>query len=189
MITSDQFSNLFMTYRQRFEAIALYYVRDAVVTEDLVMEGFMRLWACRDSIPEDCNIPGYVLTIIKHLCMDWLNAQKKQWEVQQKVRSHYSDVVDEGIRSLSVSDPKELYADEVYRLISCTLETLPVMTREIFIHVRYNGKTYKEVAEAYNITVRRVNFEIQKTIRAMKLSLADYLPATLITLYMKELYL
>ena len=41
---------------------------------------------------------------------------------------------------------------------------------------RYQNKTNKEIAEVFNISVKGVDYHIALTIKALRISLKDYLP-------------
>ena len=42
--------------------------------------------------------------------------------------------------------------------------------------------SYKEIAEKYGITVRRVEFELEKAVKQLRVALKDYLPVLLMLL-------
>ena len=44
------------------------------------------------------------------------------------------------------------------------------------------GMSYKEIAEKYGITVRRVEFELEKAVKQLRVALKDYLPVLLMLL-------
>ena len=54
---------------------------------------------------------------------------------------------------------------------------LPSLTREIFIDSRFRFLSHKEISEKYNLPVRRVKWEITKTLDVLKVALKDYMPA------------
>lgn len=47
-ITAQEFSRLFIRYRDRFVSVAMSYIRDEVVAEDIVAESFTNFWDNRD---------------------------------------------------------------------------------------------------------------------------------------------
>ena len=57
-----------------------------------------------------------------------------------------------------------------------------VLTREVFVARRFEELSYKEIAEKYGITVRRVEFELEKAVKQLRVALKDYLPVLLMLL-------
>ena len=68
----NSFNRFFTDYQQRFVSFACSYVHDEVIAEDIVIESMMYYWENKDRLPRDTNIPAYVLTTIKHKCIDYL---------------------------------------------------------------------------------------------------------------------
>ena len=152
-MTTAEFGRLFATWRARFEAIACRYVRSAAVAEDLVSDSFMSFWENRGRIPADANLQAYILIIVRNKCLDWLRAQSLHAKIEQ-----------------------------VAAIVRQSLDRLPELTREVFVARRFEELSYKEIAEKYGITVRRVEFELEKAVKQLRVALKDYLPVLLMLL-------
>ena len=112
-----EFGRLFACYRPRFELLANRYVRNRTVAEDIVSESFMTLWENREKLPADCNLPAYVLTVVRNRCLDWLRAQSRHAQIEQQVYELRREVIAADIRSLEAFDPSEIFSGEVERII------------------------------------------------------------------------
>ena len=75
-IDLNAFNKFFIDYQQRFVHFACTYVHDEAVAEDFVVESMMYYWENKDRLSADTNIPAYVLTTIKHKCIDYLRHQQ-----------------------------------------------------------------------------------------------------------------
>ena len=75
-IDLNAFNKFFIDYQQRFVHFACTYVHDEAVAEDFVVESMMYYWENKDRLSADTNIPAYVLTTIKHKCIDYLHHQQ-----------------------------------------------------------------------------------------------------------------
>ena len=84
-IDLNTFNQFFIEYQQRFVHFACTYVRDEVVAEDFVIESMMYYWENKDRLPADTNIPAYVLTTIKHKCIDHLRHQQVHQEASDEL--------------------------------------------------------------------------------------------------------
>lgn len=80
------------------------------------------------------------------------------------------------ISTLEACDPKEIFSDEVNRIIHKTLKNLPEQTHRIFEMSRFENKTVKEIADETNLTIKGVEYHITKAFKALRINLKDYLP-------------
>ena len=181
-MTTAEFGRLFATWRARFEAIACRYVRSAAVAEDLVSDSFMSFWENRGRIPADANLQAYILIIVRNKCLDWLRAQSLHAKIEQEVYELRRRVLAADIRSLQAFNPEEIFSEEVAAIVRQSLDRLPELTRDVFIARRFEEMSYKENAEKYGITVRRVEFELEKAVKQLRVALKDYLPVLLMLL-------
>ena len=181
-MTTAEFGRLFATWRARFEAIACRYVRSAAVAEDLVSDSFMSFWENRGRIPADANLQAYILIIVRNKCLDWLRAQSLHAKIEQEVYELRRRVLAADIRSLQAFNPEEIFSEEVAAIVRQSLDRLPELTRDVFIARRFEEMSYKEIAEKYGITVRRVEFELEKAVKQLRVALKDYLPVLLMSL-------
>lgn len=181
-ISSTEFGKLFFEFKPRFIALAYRYVRDREVAEDLVSDSFMTFWEIHEKLPEDINIPAYILTAVKNRCLNHLNAQIRHRRAQQDIHSALTRRLHADVRSLAACDPDLLFSDEIREIMSQAVRKMPEMTRKVFLLSRLKENTYKEIAEELGISVSHVNFEIRRALSLMRSELKDYLPAILITL-------
>ena len=181
-MTTAEFGRLFATWRARFEPIACRYVRSAAVAEDLVSDSFMSFWENRGRIPADANLQAYILIIVRNKCLDWLRAQSLHAKIEQEVYELRRRVLAADIRSLQAFNPEEIFSEEVAAIVRQSLDRLPELTRDVFIARRFEEMSYKEIAEKYGITVRRVEFELEKAVKQLRVALKDYLPVLLMLL-------
>ena len=185
-MTTAEFGRLFATWRARFEAIACRYVRSAAVAEDLVSDSFMSFWENRGRIPADANLQAYILIIVRNKCLDWLRAQSLHAKIEQEVYELRRRVLaacarlflEKGYTNTRMVD----ILREAAAIVRQSLDRLPELTREVFVARRFEELSYKEIAEKYGITVRRVEFELEKAVKQLRVALKDYLPVLLMLL-------
>jgi RNA polymerase sigma-70 factor, ECF subfamily len=151
------------------------YLHDKSVAEDIVMDSFMYYWEKRTSLAPDSNVPAYILTVIKHKCLNHLRNVKVHKNVEEKLFVHNQRVLQIQLETLEAFDPQLFFLDEVHRLVDQTLDSLPKRTRDIFFRSRYQNHSYKEIASDLNITVKSIEFEISKTLKILRIVLKDYL--------------
>lgn len=184
-MSAVEFGHLFVYYKSRFTAIAYRYVRNNTVAEDIVSDSFMSFWeliVTKQKNIDKIDSPSYILIIIRNKCLDWLRTQSRHTRIENQIYKLRKQVIDADIMSLEAFDPKELFCSEVALITQQTLNALPELTRNVFIAKRTAGMTYKEIASSYAISERKVEFELDKAMKQMRLSLKDYLPFLLLFL-------
>jgi RNA polymerase sigma-70 factor (ECF subfamily) len=66
------------------------------------------------------------------------------------------------------------------------MQVLPEKCREVFQLSRFEEKSYKEISEELNISVKTVENHIAKALRIMRSELSEYLPLLLITILVSK---
>ncbi len=175
-----EFNRFFTDYQQRFVHFACTYVHDEAMAEDFVIESMMYYWENRDRLPADTNVPAYVLTAIKHRCIDYLRSLQLRNEVSDELSRLAAWELSTRLVSLEEFEPGEVFTQEIQDIVDATLNTLSEQTRSVFIMSRYENKSHKEIAELLGISVKGVEFHISKAIKMLRVALKDYLSASLL---------
>lgn len=176
-MSQENFIAIFEQSKPRFEAIARSYVFDRVVAEDLVMESFC-IYLQRQNegrLPEEINTPAYILTIVKNQCLNYLEHKRRGMEIAKTLYADQIREIDLEIGSLRNLDIDRLFADEVAELVKKTLAEMPDLTRVIFEKLRFEEKSYKEIAEELHISRVKIDNENRKALKILRKTLSGYL--------------
>lgn len=173
------FNRLISDYQARFIRFANTYVRNLTVAEDFTMEALMYYWENRTSLGDNTNPPAYILTIIKHKCLNYLQHQQTHFDTTEQLMEHARWELSTRISTLRACEPDGLFTAEIQAIVNKTLSTLPEQTRRIFVMNRYQNMTQKKIAEALHITPKGVEFHMNKALKALRVALKDYMPAIL----------
>lgn len=149
-----------------------------------MMESMMYYWENKDRLSADTNIPAYVLTTIKHKCIDYLRHQQVYQDASDEIARIYAWELSGRIMTLEDFEPYEVFTKEIQEIVDRTLDALPEQTRKIFVMSRNENKSHKEIAELLDITTKGVEFHISKATRTLRLALKDYLPVSLLFFYL-----
>ncbi len=166
------FNQLFNDYQERFLRFANSYVRDISVAEDITMESLMYFWEKHRGLQNDLNVPAYILTVIKHKCINYLQHLK----VREAYSEHAAWELNLCISTLEAFEPYELFTAEIQNIIEETLACMPEQTRKVFMLSRYENHSNKEIAEFLHLTSKGVEYHITKALSSLRASLKDYLP-------------
>ena len=170
------FNHLFTNYKRKFVHFAKTYVNDRAIAEDITIESMIDYWENRNSLPTDSNIPAYILTVIKHKCLNYLQHLRTTEKVAKYLKDCSDWELDLRISTLEACNPERIFCDEIQKIVKETLQKLPLQTREIFIRSRYNNQTHKEIAESLKISTKSVEFHLTKALKVLRVALKDYFP-------------
>lgn len=170
------FNKLFADYQGRFVRFANKFVRDMPVAEDFTLEALMYYWENRHTLQPGASVPAYILTVIKHKCLNYLQHQQVRSESESRLQSQAEWLLQTRLASLKACEPEELFTAEIEAIVSKTLVEMPKRTRNIFIMSRYENKSYKEIAEQLGLTPKGVEFHISKALKTLRINLKDFIP-------------
>lgn len=171
-----EFNAFFTEYQQRFVHFATTYIHDEVAAEDLVIESMMYYWENKERLADDTNVPAYVLTTLKHKCIDHLRHQQKVMQTQKEIGDLQKWDLDFRASSLKDFEPDNVFTHEIQDIVNKTLASLPEKTRQIFMLSRYEDMPNKEIAAKLGLSVKSVEFHITKSNKALREALKDHLP-------------
>jgi RNA polymerase sigma-70 factor (ECF subfamily) len=163
---SYEFERLFSRYSGRFIAYASTYVgRDTA--QDMVMDAFLYYWERRERL-DGTNPPAYILSTVKHRCLNYLQSRKTRAATLGRLAEEYAGILDLKISTLEALDPEDIFPDNIQSDLHKAIDMLPARTREIFILNRVHGHPYKDVARKLSMTVKGVEFELTKATRLLR---------------------
>lgn len=162
----EAFRTLFFEFFSSLCVFAHRYIDDWATCEDIVQDTFFRIWKNRKSIEINTSSRNFLLTSVRNSCIDYLRKQDlvrvwREKEAQEKLK-YTSD---------------DLYSHiELEQMLSEALAKLPENVRNVFELNRFEGKTYKEIAEQQGISLKTVEAHISKALKILRVELKDYLP-------------
>lgn len=169
------FGSLYREYYTGAFRFARSYVRDDMTAEDLVSDSFFKLWEVMKK--EEVKYPqALLITILRHEALDWLKHEQIKQAGIANIASIHSRDLHYRILSLEACNPEELFSKNIQDIIDRTLETLPPLTREIFVLSRYEHLAVKDIAERVNLSSKSVEYHITKSLKALRIALREYLP-------------
>jgi len=171
----ELFNYLFTNYKARFIHFARTYVDTEMLAEDIAVESFMYYWENRNKLESHSNVLAYILTVVKHKCLDYLRQQRVKEDYVEYEKNNATRKLNLRVTTLEACDPEEIFSKEVQEIVDHTLLKLPVETRDIFIRSRYHNQNHKDIAEDLNISTKTVEFHITKALSVLRVALKDYM--------------
>lgn len=155
------FTELFNRYSSRVYAYCRRFLGDRDEAQDVFQETFIKFHQSASKDREMTNVPGFLLTIARNLCM---NVKRK--ERPSVTLEEYMGGDDDSL----ISDK-----DELLELIKKALELLTDDYREAFVLREYDGLSYEEIAKITNTSLTNVKVRIHRAKQKIKDILQPYL--------------
>ena len=168
------FDNIYSEYYQRCFLFAKSYLHDEMLSKDIASEAMITLWTTMKTEEVD-NIRAFLMTVVKNQSLNHLRNEHLRMEARENILNDELYELDFRISSLDACNPTDIFSEEIDRIVNRTLDPLPLQTRNVFRMSRYENKSIKEIADALNISVKGVDYHISKALKALRVSLKDYL--------------
>jgi len=125
------FTVLFEQYREPFTRFANSFVRDRAVSENLFVDALVDYWQRRGSLPEDTNVPAYLLTSVRNKALNHLRHQRIRERSSDELMRRARSELDFRISSLEDFTTQSLFSSEIHEIVRQTLAEMPAQTRRI----------------------------------------------------------
>lgn len=167
---ADEFKRRFLPCHAKLYRTACMLTGNAQDAEDMVQEAYMRLWDKRNELTHVESAEAYGVTLVKHLCLDWLRKNSRQAAtcMPEDVALAAEDNDSPGIRTEAHDE-----ADCLRRLIS----RLPANQRQVMWLRDVNECSYDEIAQATglsDVNIRVLLSRARKMIREQYKRICDY---------------
>jgi len=176
---------LFSIYFARLNDFAKHVVKDDTISQDIVLEVFLKVWEKRSKI-ESLNLEAFLFRLVRNSCIDYikhikvLNNRMHEIEISTKYEELYRiDFVG--------NEPYILIEHELKIKIEKTIQSLPNRCREAFILSRIDGLKNKEIAEKLNINIKNVERHLNRALQSFYKNFSEDLTIALIVLLFKYL--
>lgn len=170
-----EFSKIYERYKEPFIRFAISFVRDSLAAENLFTDAIVDYWTHRQDLPEDTNIPAYILTSVRNKCLNHLRNQRNKLKFSENSLIEEERELEFRINSLENMTIQSLFTSEINEIVLKTLNTMPPTTRRIFELSRYSHMKNAEIAQSLGISVKNVEYHIGRVLKALRVSLRDYL--------------
>ena len=156
------FKDLFAQEYAKLCRYALTYLQDSHQAEDVVQETFIKIWERKQDMISSPDMRFYLITAVRNNCISYLRKLKSQ----NVVFTESTPEPEPEVHFTALQHQEK--ANEQSRRISAALDRLPPKCREVFLLVKMQGMSYKQTAEALNISVKTVENQMGKAIKVLK---------------------
>jgi len=141
---------------------AYRYVQDRQSAEDVVQEVFIKMWSQRSKLRDVENLEAYIRRSTVNASLNYL---KKHNRIQ------YTDDDESLDRAVVESTADIPDAAQRTALVQQAIQSLPDRCRLIFTMSRYDGLSYREIADNLDLSIKTVENQVSKALKVLRESL------------------
>ncbi|MEM6842067.1 MAG: RNA polymerase sigma-70 factor [Bacteroidota bacterium] len=157
---------LFDCYYTDLCRIALRLVHRSEIAEEIVQDVFIYLWEKRENLQITTSLPAYLSRAVRNRCLNHLKSKAAQYDWANEVREYQLPT--------EISPDEDLQASELYQIIEQILPKLPEKCLLVFSLIRYEEYSYREIAEQLNVSVKTVEYYMNKALKLIREHLHRY---------------
>lgn len=161
------FEKIFHFYFPRLSKFADAYLADWEESRNISQEVLLTLWQKKESLAEDSNINGYLLTLTRNHCLNYLKS------FHGKVSK--SAVLELNYLSLQYMDENLLQYEELEQAVMAAIDSLPEQCRKVFRMSRFENLSHQEIAASLQISQKTVENHISKALSTLRIKLKPYI--------------
>jgi RNA polymerase sigma-70 factor (family 1) len=150
MINENEFRRIYELYNQKLCYFLNYYTHDIQAIEEVVQDVFVKLWEERDNL-NITFIKTYLYASTRNKMLNYLRNEQtrtillERWAKMELEEKQAHDCIDRA---------------EFFLLLQDAIDALPLKCREIFLLSRDGKKTYKEIADEKEISIKTVEAQM-----------------------------
>ncbi|MEH0153336.1 RNA polymerase sigma-70 factor [Limibacter armeniacum] len=154
------FDWIYQSYAPRLAAFLKSFAPDPSAMEDILQDTFMKVWTNREQLGSVRSVDAYLFTIARNTALTHLDRIGKQARYAQEA-SVFKD-------SVTTRTDREVEDKSTWELIQGIIDSMPDKRKEVFLMNRIQGKSYAEIAEELEISVKTVEKHISLAMSFLK---------------------
>lgn len=162
------FEEMFRIYYTPLCIYASCITGQTEAAEEIVQELFYVLWRDREKLPLLHSLKSYLYSAVRKESLEYLE--------HEEVKQRYWNMIltNNENNDLTGNAQNETEYKELQHIIIEVVKSLPEQRNRIFRMHRFEGKKYKEIASILHISIKTVEAEISKALKAIKTKVELY---------------
>lgn len=153
----EAYAQLFEMYFENLVRAAEFYLQDIEMAEDVVMDVFAYFIENPEKFKEIENLKAYLYRLTKNRALNHIRHLGIRDKHQERI-----------VEAMMFAELPEHDFQEKLREVNKAIDELAPKTKEVFAACVIDGKSYKEAAEEFNITVNTVNTMIKRAYKSIR---------------------
>ena len=157
------FEQIYRLYSNRLFGNLVKLLQSETEAQEILQEVFLKIWQNRAQIDPEKSFRSYLFKIAENKVFDFFRKVALQKRVQHQLL-HHSDIETTMVDRMLLDKENE-------QLLAKAIDQLPPQRKQVFVMVKLQGKTYKEVGDHLGISVSTISDHIVKATKSIR----DYL--------------
>ncbi|MGB3849969.1 MAG: RNA polymerase sigma-70 factor [Tunicatimonas sp.] len=146
--------------------VALRLVHRSEVAEEIVQDVFVYLWEKRGDWQITTSVGAYLARAVRNRCLNHLKSRAARYDWSEEIQD-YQHPVDTG-------PDDTLQVAELTAALERILPQLPEKCGLVFSLIRYEERSYQEVADQLGVSVKAIEYHMGKALRLIRQHLVRY---------------
>lgn len=134
--------------------------------KEIAGDAILWLWEHRESLQIETSLGRYLLKSVYRRSLNCI----KQKQLKNHADTMYYEEMEKLIQDVEVHQFQELS-----KRVKDAIDALPASYREAFVMHRFTKKSYKEIAEEAEVSIKTIAYRIQQATRLLRKDLSDLL--------------
>ena len=161
-----EFERVFKEFYPQLCLYALRFVKTKDLSEEIVQNLFCHIWENRKELNIHTSIKAYLYRSTYHNALQILRKIGSHNKYKEYVKHHFTE---------NDYSTNKLEEKEINRIVQQTLSSLPHRCGTIFKMSRFEGLKYQEIAQKLSISIKTVEANMGKALKAFRHNLKDYM--------------
>jgi RNA polymerase sigma-70 factor (family 1) len=148
------FTSIYHKYHKQLYFIAIKYVKDPDLAEDVVQDVFIKLWSYRDNLKEDLSVKGFLITSVRNLVLNTIRNKNTQ------IAKHIDLLHAKEVSRNDVEDTISLM--EYEGMVERGISQLSPAKQQIFRLRTLDGLDNSEISTQLGISINTVKFQFSQ---------------------------
>ncbi len=135
-------------------------LNDEEATEDVVQQLFIKIWESRETLQTPDSVAAYLFTAARNRALNYIKSQSRKSSNEVPL----TNLHDEADNRME----EQMDAKELQKALYAAIDALPEKRKEVFVLSRFEGKSYKEIAEIMQISVKTVEAQMGKALSTLR---------------------
>jgi RNA polymerase sigma-70 factor, ECF subfamily len=158
---SFAFEVLFYKYRNKIKGFVVRLIPTQIDPEEIVQEVFVKIWLKKEAINPEKDFQSYLFSIAKNLVLDHLKSAVNR-------RLYFVEELFQQDLMIDDVNPEDPFPNDSEENLLTLIQQIPERRREIFCLSRFEGLSYKQIAERLEISENTVDSQIRNALTFLR---------------------
>jgi len=168
---NNDFAVIYLSYYPKLLRFATEYVLLKEDAENIVQDLFVSLWENKYLLANAENLNAYLFKLVRNRCIDFLRVKIREKDRNLRIQEIFEIELKLKLDSLEDFDKQGYNEDNLARLISEAINSLPERCRQIFVMSKIEKMKYNEIADQLNLSINTIEKQVGIALKKLRIKL------------------